>query len=90
MHEGGPAQLAGVKPGDLLLRVGYTQIRPPEAPLFPMGATSRLLVAGASGQERIIEIKVPQNSVRLVLGNLTGPDVARGGSPAIAGREEWC
>ncbi len=59
VHEGGPAQLAGVKPGDLLLRVGYKQIRPPEAPLFPMGATSRLLVSSASGQERIVEIQVP-------------------------------
>jgi carboxyl-terminal processing protease len=59
VHEGGPAQLAGVKSGELLLRVDDQESRPPEAPAFPMGATSRLLVRSASGQERMIEIKVP-------------------------------
>jgi C-terminal processing protease CtpA/Prc len=58
VHEGGPAQLAGIKPGDLLLRVDEQGSRPPDAPAFPMGAVSRLLVRNASGNDRIIEITV--------------------------------
>jgi len=59
VHEGGPAQLAGIKPGDFLLRVDEQESRPPDAPAFPMGAVSRLLVRSASGTDKTVEIAVP-------------------------------
>jgi carboxyl-terminal processing protease len=59
VHEGGPAQIAGIRAGDILLRVDDQETRPPDPPTFPMGSVSRLLVRGGSGQERTIEIAVP-------------------------------
>ena len=59
VHEGGPAQLAGIRSGDLLLRVDEQESRPSDAPAFPMGAVSRLLVRSASGTDRTVEIAVP-------------------------------
>lgn len=59
VHEGGPADLAGIRAGDALLRVDGTESHPPDAPMFPMGDRLRLLVRKASGGEQIIEITVP-------------------------------
>lgn len=59
VHEGGPADLAGIKAGDVLLTVDGKEIRPPEAPMFPMGDRSRLIVRKASGADQTVEIAVP-------------------------------
>ena len=39
VHDGGAAALAGIQPGDILLRLDDKEIIPPEHPVFPMGAT---------------------------------------------------
>lgn len=59
VHEGGPAELAGINTGDVLLTVDGKEIRPPEAPMFPMGDRSRLVVRKASGSDQTVEIAVP-------------------------------
>lgn len=59
VHEGGPAELAGIRIGDVLLTVDGKEIRPPEAPMFPMGDRSRLVVRKASGADQTVEIAVP-------------------------------
>ena len=40
VHDGGAAALAGIQPGDILLRLDDKEIIPPEHPVFPMGTTS--------------------------------------------------
>ena len=37
VHDGGAAALAGIEPGNILLRVDGKEIVPPEHPVFPMG-----------------------------------------------------
>src|SRR5579863_9699738 len=37
VHLGGAAFKAGILPGDVLLRVGESDVTPPELPLFPLG-----------------------------------------------------
>lgn len=37
VHQGGPAHLAGIRPGDLLVRYGEREIRPPEDLIFSSG-----------------------------------------------------
>jgi len=44
VHEGGPASLAGIHPGDVLLNVDGRDFYPPEHPLFPVEATVALNV----------------------------------------------
>ena len=39
VHDGGAAALAGIQPGDILLRLDDKEIIPPEHPVFPMGST---------------------------------------------------
>ena len=43
VHDGGAAALAGIQPGDILLRLDDQEINPPEHPVFPMGATVRVI-----------------------------------------------
>ena len=38
VHTGGPADLAGLKPGDVLVSVNGKPILPPDQPMFAMGA----------------------------------------------------
>src|SRR5689334_3373317 len=59
VHEGGPAELAGIRTRDVLLTVDGKEIRPPEPPMFPMGDRSRLVVRKASGSDETVEIAVP-------------------------------
>jgi len=58
VHDGGAAALAGIQPGDILLRLDDKDIIPPEHPLFPMGATSKLNVVASDDSERTIVVEV--------------------------------
>ena len=42
VHRGGPAYLAGIRPGDLLLGTGEREIRPPEDLTFSAGESAQL------------------------------------------------
>ena len=58
MHDGGAAALAGIQPGDILLRLDDKEIIPPEHPVFPMGTTSKLNVVASDESERTITVEV--------------------------------
>src|SRR5437588_2316301 len=44
VHEGGPAHVAGLRPGDILLQVRDRELRAPEPPIFPVGEESQYAV----------------------------------------------
>ncbi len=58
VHAGGAASLAGIEPGDILLRVGGEEIVPPAHPTFPMGETTELTVLTADGEVRTRSVTV--------------------------------
>lgn len=58
VHDGGAAALAGVQPGNILLRVSGKEIMPPEHPAFPMGSVSELAIVANDGQERTLSVDV--------------------------------
>jgi carboxyl-terminal processing protease len=58
VHDGGAAALAGIEPGNILLRVDGKEIVPPEHPVFPMGSTSTLNIVANDGNERTVSVNV--------------------------------
>jgi C-terminal processing protease CtpA/Prc len=58
VHDGGAAALAGIEPGNILLRVDSKEIVPPEHPVFPMGSTSTLDIVANDGNERTVFVNV--------------------------------
>jgi C-terminal processing protease CtpA/Prc len=58
LHEGGPADLAGLKPLDVLVGINDGTIAPPEQPMFPMGALADLTVQRNS-HELTLKVNVP-------------------------------
>jgi carboxyl-terminal processing protease len=58
VHHGGAAALAGIQPGDILLRLHDKDIIPPQHPVFPMGTTSELDVVASDGRERTITVDI--------------------------------
>ena len=64
VHEGGPADTAGVVPLDFLLAINQRSIAPPEQPMFPMGAESTITVQKRDGDETLVKIAVPNPRYR--------------------------
>jgi C-terminal processing protease CtpA/Prc len=60
VHDGGSAALAGIQPGNILLRVDGKEIVPPEHPVFPMGASSTIDFIANDGHERTVSVDVAQ------------------------------
>lgn len=58
VHDGGAAALAGIQPGDILLRLDDKEIIPPEHPVFPMGTTSKLDIVASNDNERTVIVDV--------------------------------
>jgi C-terminal processing protease CtpA/Prc len=58
VHEGGPAALAGIRPGDILISVEGRNFSPPEHPTFPIGSTVtvNVLTRGLSEAARSVSI----------------------------------
>jgi carboxyl-terminal processing protease len=60
VFEGGPAHIAGIKPGDMLLAVDGTEYLPPSMPPFDVGQAYHLSIADARGEKaRGIVVEVP-------------------------------
>src|SRR5467141_3367230 len=59
VHEGGPAQAAGLRPGDILLQVRNKELMPPEPPVFPMGEDSQYVVQKPDGKRIVGNLIVP-------------------------------
>jgi len=59
VHSGGPADVAGIQPGDVLLLVGDREICPPESPSFTIGSTNSVTIAKADGSTTMVALSVP-------------------------------
>ena len=58
VHSGGAADLAGIQPGNILLRVNGREIVPPEHPVFPMGMQTVIDFVANDDQEKTISVNV--------------------------------
>jgi carboxyl-terminal processing protease len=63
VHQGGPADLAGLKPLDVLVGVNGGSITPPEQPMFPMGTLADLTVQRNS-HDLTLKVTVPAPRTR--------------------------
>jgi carboxyl-terminal processing protease len=59
VHEGGPAHIAGLRPGDILLQVRDRELRPPDPPIFPVGEDSQYAVQKPDGKRIVGTLNVP-------------------------------
>lgn len=59
VHEGGPAHVAGLRPGDILLQVRNRELLPPESPIFPVGEDSQYVVQKPDGKRVMGMLNVP-------------------------------
>jgi carboxyl-terminal processing protease len=64
VHEGGPADRAGIVPLDLLLAINGKPITPPEQPMFPMGTTVRATIRRRDQTEATVNVTVPNPRTR--------------------------
>ncbi len=61
VFEEGPADAAGIKPGDLLLALDGTQCKPPTMPPFGIGRTHRLTITNIRGENaREVDAELPE------------------------------
>ena len=58
VHSGGAADLAGIQPGNILLRVNGREIVPPEHPVFAMGAKTVIDFVANEDQEKTASVEV--------------------------------
>ena len=58
VHSGGAAAIAGIEPGNILVRVDARDIVPPEHPVFPMGKQTRVEFIDNHDQQRTVEVNV--------------------------------
>jgi C-terminal processing protease CtpA/Prc len=63
VHTGGPADLAGLKPGDVLVSINEKPILPPEQPMFAMGAEFVLQIE-RSAEHQTLRVSVPLSRSR--------------------------
>ena len=59
VHRGGPAYLAGIRPGDLLLGTGEREIRPPEDLTFSAGGSAELAIEPLHGDVEWVKLRLP-------------------------------
>ena len=59
VHRGGPAYLAGIRPGDLLLGYGEREIRPSEELNFSAGQSAHLTIQKLDGAVQGINVQLP-------------------------------
>lgn len=59
-YEGGPAYVAGIRAGDVLLTASGKQIYPPEIPTFGLGTDAELTIERADGSSRQVQVVLPK------------------------------
>ena len=72
VHRGGPAYLAGIRPGDLLLGTGEREIRPPEDLTFSAGGSAELAIENAARRRRVGEASAAHAEVQEAPRNRAG------------------
>ena len=58
VHAGGAAAIAGIEPGNILLRVDGREIVPPEHPVFPMGKQTTVEFVANDDQTKAVSVDV--------------------------------
>jgi C-terminal processing protease CtpA/Prc len=58
VHSGGAAAIAGIEPGNILLKVDAREIVPPEHPVFPMGKETSVEVVANDDKNRTVSVDV--------------------------------
>jgi C-terminal processing protease CtpA/Prc len=64
VHEGGPAHLAGIRPGDLLYGISGREIRPPQELLFSVGEPADLTIERLDGRKELVHLHLPEPKSR--------------------------
>ena len=59
VHRGGPAYIAGIRPGDLLLGFSGREIRPPDDLTFSAGQSAQLTIQKLDGGVRSVSLQLP-------------------------------
>ena len=59
VHEGGPAAAGGIDPGDIVLAIGNTEIKPPTPLVFKMGESATLTLRKLDGRVLVATLNVP-------------------------------
>jgi C-terminal processing protease CtpA/Prc len=59
VHEGGPAHVVGLRPGDILLQLRNRELMPPDPPIFPVGEDSQYAVQKPDGKRVVGNLNVP-------------------------------
>jgi C-terminal processing protease CtpA/Prc len=60
VHPGGPADLAGVKPGDILISVDGQSYQPPDHPTFAVGSAVDILLETANQRREVRRLEIPK------------------------------
>ncbi|MBV9764388.1 MAG: hypothetical protein JOZ48_06040 [Acidobacteriaceae bacterium] len=71
VHQGGPAAIAGVRSGQVLIAISGHEIFPPEKPAFPMGQQVKL---GIGTPEGVLEIAITTPGARHKENPCAAPD----------------
>lgn len=58
VHSGGAAAIAGIEPGNILLRVDGREIVPPEHPVFQMGKETSVEIIANDNSQRTVSVNV--------------------------------
>lgn len=61
VHPGGAAEAAGIRPGDVLLKIGNEEFVPPDATPFSLGESYDLTIRRADGATAIVRVDIPDS-----------------------------